>query len=102
MALVSVGRIGNAFVAMGAAVVEAVDDTGPRIHKDARARDDLCFLRRGDRDLDNVDPEQRRVGVFSRFVRRAAGELIGGTYKRGSRDIYIYVVGVVWIGHQRV
>src|SRR5580704_14824006 len=76
-------RLGRVF-AVGTAVVQAVERTGTRINKNARAGDDLRILRRGDRNLDDVNTEQRRIRILVWSFAGTSGEFFGLTHERGT------------------
>src|SRR5258708_12989660 len=87
---------------VSAAAGEAVQCTGASIDKYARAGDDLCVLRRGDRNLDYINAEERGVGVFVGLFTGAAGEFFGLAHERCAGDVDINVVLVVRIEDQSV
>ena len=89
----------------GAAVaplLEPGDRAGRRIGEDARAVDDRGARGRGERHLDHVDAEERRVRVLVRRLARAPGELLARTDLPRARAVDIDVGGVLRVGHQRV
>ena len=102
MALVSIGRLYRAFLAMRAAVVQAVDRARPGIDKYPRARHDGSFLRSSQRNLDHINAKQGRIRVFVRFLARASRQFFHLAHKRSARHIDINTFRIVRIDHQRV
>ena len=101
VALVGVGGLFGAFV-VAAAIVQAVERAGSRIDEDARAGNDLRLLRGGDRNLDDIDAEERSVGVLVRRFIGAAGEFFGLADEGCSGDVNVDVALVVRIQYERV
>jgi hypothetical protein len=85
-----------------AALPEPRDVAGRPIRENSRPADDARLLRRRERDLDDVDTEQRRVWILFWIQRRAAVELLGRSHPPGSRSVEIHISRIVRIGHQRV
>ena len=73
---------------------EVLEDPG-RTH-------DLGILGSGQRHLDHLDPEQRRVGILLRHQARATRQLIVGADPCGTRDVDKDVGLVLGIFHHRV
>src|SRR5215472_6227905 len=81
MALVGFLGFLRAFFAVCAGAQQAVDGAGARIHENARAVDDFGVLRRGHRNYDDVNAEERGVGVLVRSFAGAAGKFFRLAYK---------------------
>src|SRR6266852_6211179 len=73
VALVGIGRLLRALLAMGTAAIQAVDRASAGIDKYAWTRNHLRVLRRSYWDLDHVDAKQRRIRIFVRLFPRAPG-----------------------------
>ncbi len=52
--------------------------------------------------LDDLDAEERRVGILVRREPHAAGELAGRAHPGGARDVDVDVLRVLWIDEHRV
>src|SRR5205814_6880775 len=102
VALVGFARLFGAFLAVRAAVGQAVDGARPRIHEHARAVDDFGVLRRSHRNLDDVNPEQRGVRVLVRSFAGAAGQFFRLADKRRAGDVDVDIFFVVRIENKRM
>ena len=85
-----------------AALPQAGDVAGLGVPEDERPVDDAGLLGVRQRNLDDVDPEQRRVGVLRRRLVRAAFELVTRPHRGGARPVDVDVALAVGIAHQRV
>ena len=85
-----------------AAPPQAGDVAGLGVPEDERPVDDVGLLGVRQRNLDDVDPEQRRVGVLRRRLVRAAFELVTRPHRGGARPVDVDVALAVGIAHQRV
>ena len=82
-------------------VLQAVERAGRLVAHQARLADDRGVLRRGQRDLDHLDPPLRRVRVGGRAVVASRHGARGPDAGR-SLDIDVDVVRIVVVGHQGV
>ena len=73
-----------------------------RIAEDARAVDDLRQFRVGQRNLDDVDPEQRGLRVGRRIAARAIRQFFLLANRSGSRNVDVDVVLVLGVDDQGV
>src|SRR6185369_1440828 len=87
---------------MRPAVIEAVYDARPRVHKHAGTRHDLGILRSPDWYLDHINAEESCVLILVRRASRAPGKLFALSDKRGSRHIDVNIIFIVWVDYQGV
>ena len=73
-----------------------------QVLEDPGRADDLGLLRRGERHLDDLDPEQGRVRIVFRHRPRATRQFFVGANAGGTGDIDIDVVLVLRIDHHGV
>ena len=73
-----------------------------QIVEDARRADDRCLLGMSQRNLDHLDPEQRRIWILVERRSRAAGQLAGRANAGGARDVHVDVIRILRIHEQRV
>ena len=101
MALVG-GRGGLRAFAVVAALPETVHGAGLRIGEDARAGDDFRLLGMRQRHLDDVDAEQRGVGILVGIAAGAARQFFCLANAAGAGDVDVDVVLVFRIDQQRM
>ena len=89
-------------LAVRAAAPEPGDVAGRGIRENPRAIDDVRVLRRGERHLDDVDAEQRRIRIFLRLEAGAAGELLRRPHGARARAVDVQVRRIMWIRDERV
>ena len=73
----------------------AVTGRRDQVLEDARRADDAGLGRVGQRHLDDLDAEQRAVGILVRSEGRAARQLAGRAHAGRARDVHVDVVGIV-------
>ena len=83
-----------------AALPKAVHRAALRVGEDAGTGDDLGQLGVRQRDLDDVDSEQRGIRILFRLAARAIRQFFGLTHISGSGDIDVDVVLVLGIDQQ--
>ena len=88
--------------AMVARFAQPIHRASLRIGEYAGRADDLRVLRRGQRDPDHFDPEQRGVRIDVRLGAGASRQLRGRPHGRGARDVDPQDALVLGIGNQRV
>ena len=94
-------------VSLGARSVVAAGPEAPGpprlgVAEHERTVDDGRVLGVGQRDLDDVDAEERAVGVLGRRLVRAARHLLGRADPGGPRAVDVDVAGVVGVGDDGV
>ena len=96
-------RVGD-FLRSGDAVLRRVAVRGGRhqVVEDPRRAHDRRLLRVGDRYLDHLDAEPRRVRIQVRHRGGAARQLAGRAHHAGSRDVDVDVGRVPGVHQQRV
>src|SRR5579859_7570095 len=92
----------GAFFAVRAAIAQAVDGAGSRIHEHAGAVDDFGVLRGGHGNFDDVNAEQRGVRILVRSFSRAAGQLFRLAHKRRAGNIDVDIFFVTRIENKRM
>ena len=95
-ARLGLGHLGQ--VIRGFAVVWGTDE----VVEDARRAHDLRLLGVRERDLDDFDSEECRVGILVRGRAHAARQLGGRANARGTGDVDVHVVRVLRIDEQRM
>ncbi len=100
VALVRVRRLLRAFLAVSAAIIQAIHRARSRIDKQARAGHHLRVLRRSHGNFDHFNAKQRRIRVLLRGFTGAPSQLFRLTNERCARHVDINVVFVVWIDNQ--
>ena len=71
---------------------------GVQIREDPGRAHDARILRRGERHLDHLDPEERGVGILLRGEIRASLQFLGGANGRRSRHVDVHVRVVSGVG----
>src|SRR6267142_4297161 len=102
MALIGVRWLLQSVLAMGTAIIQAVQGASPWIHKYPRARNHLRILRRRQRHFNYINAKQRCIRILVWCFTRAPGQLFVLTDKRGAGYIDVDIVLIIRIDDQRM
>lgn len=89
-------------LAVSAALPKSVYVARLGVGENARAGDDFGLFRVGERDLDDIDTEERGLGVGLRVAAGAAGEFFGLADGTGAGDVHVDVVFILGVDQQAV
>src|SRR6266850_3810696 len=102
MALIAVRWLFQSVLAMGTAVIQAIQGARPWIDKQTRTGYHLRILRRRQRHLNHINAKQRCIRILVWCFTRATRQLFGLTDERGSRYVDVDVVLIIRIDDQRM